>query len=116
MIYEILGEGLERAKTAREIQDLLGMTRREVTRQVERERRDGIPICASVADPRGYYLAATKEEMEGYCKALEHRQQEVGRTLAGCQKSLGAIPFVPPLKERDSQGGSESGGYPGRQD
>jgi len=114
MIYEILGEGLERAKTARELQDLLGMTRREVTRQVERERRDGIPICASVADPRGYYLAATPEEMESYCSRLEHRLKEVGRTLAGCRASLGAIPFVPPLKERDVQSGNDGGGYPGR--
>lgn len=92
MIHEILPEGAENARTARELQDALGLTKRQLTRAIEAERRAGHPICASTFSPRGYYLAATREEMEAYCKRLQHRQREVGRTRLACLATMDSLP------------------------
>ena len=69
MIFEILSEGAENARTGKEICKLLNITARDLTAAIERERRAGKPICASTGSNPGYFLAANQEECSGIAKA-----------------------------------------------
>lgn len=93
MIYEILSEGAENAQTGKEICNLLHITARDLTAYIERERRQGKPICAST-DSRspGYFLAADKEEMQRYCRSLNHRAGEIHKTRRACLQTIEGLP------------------------
>lgn len=85
-IYDYLLQGKENAKTANEIARTLGYTgkwkSRDVTRQIERERKAGLPICATnSAEYRGYYIPNSELEFDEYLNSLEHRYNEIGKTL-----------------------------------
>ena len=70
MIYELLTTGAENAKTGKELSRILNVHIRDIGLMVERERRDGQPICATSSGKNpGYYLAATQEEMQSYCRS-----------------------------------------------
>ena len=81
MIHELLAEGRENATTGRELAKLCNCDIRAITAQIERERRDGHPICAtSGGDPSGYYMPADDEELETYCNRLKGRAIELFKT------------------------------------
>ena len=92
MIFEVLGRGRAAAKTGRELCGLLDLSPRELTAAIERERREGHPICAATDNPYGYYLAANMGEMESYCKSLSHRIAELCKTKAACKKAGKDLP------------------------
>ena len=93
MIHEILETGADNARTGKEICGILGITPRDLTAAIQKERRDGQPICAS-ADPKrpGYFLAANREEMQRYCNSLFHRAGEIHATRKACLKTLDNLP------------------------
>lgn len=93
MINEILLHGADNAQTGKEICKILNISPRDLTAAIERERRDGKPICAST-DPKrpGYFLAANQDEMQRYCKSLLHRAGEIHATRNACLKTLEALP------------------------
>ena len=63
--------------------------RRALSKQIERERRSGQPICAAVAgNSRGYYLAGNPAELQRYIKALDRRIREVRKTRDACGETL----------------------------
>lgn len=81
MIAELLGEGAENATTGRELAALLNCDLRSITEQIERERREGRPICAScTSDNPGYYLAADPDELQRYCDRLHRRAAQMYKT------------------------------------
>lgn len=80
MIHELLEQGRDNARTGRELAHVLGCTLRDISAQVERERREGFPICAATGDNPGYYLAADAAELETYCSRLKGRAIEVFKT------------------------------------
>lgn len=92
MIFEILSEGAGNALTGKEICGLLNITARELTAKIEQERRQGKPICASTGSRPGYYLAATREEMQRYCNSLRHRAGEIHKTRRACIKTIDTLP------------------------
>lgn len=92
MVYEILLEGRENALTGKEICSLLGIKARDLTIAIERERRDGKPICASCGENPGYFIAANREEMEHYCNRLYHRAGEIFKTRAACMETMAQLP------------------------
>ena len=63
--------------TAAELARALGCIPREVTRQIERERIMGVPICAS---GQGYFLPATVEELERYRRSFDRRLKHITAT------------------------------------
>ena len=80
-VAEILGVGKDRAITARELCRALGIRHRDLTKQIERERRAGAPICASCdADAPGYYLAGDRRELVSYVRGLDRRIKEIQKT------------------------------------
>ena len=80
MIHELLAEGRENAKTGRTLADLLQCSMRDVTEAVEKERRQGQPICAATGGNPGYYLAADAEELAAYCDDIKGRAVELFKT------------------------------------
>ena len=92
MVYEILSTGAENAQTARTLCGLLGLTPRELTIAIERERREGRPICSSTGRPAGYYIAANRQEMAAFCRSLRHRAGEIHKTREACINMLDKLP------------------------
>lgn len=92
MIAELLTEGRENARTGKALCQLLNITIRELTQGIERERRAGQPICASTGSNPGYFLAATKEEMQNYCDSLRRRAGEIHKTRRACIKTIDELP------------------------
>lgn len=83
MIAEVLHEGKGNATTARELAALFRCEMRDITKQVQRERRAGAPILASVGTgAKGYFLPENEDEREQYRKSLQHRLDEMSATLA----------------------------------
>ena len=80
-VAEYLNKGRENAKTAQELAVVLGVPPRAVTVQIERERREGVPICAACGDKPGYYIAANEKELQTYCNQLQSRIDETTETL-----------------------------------
>lgn len=93
MIYEMLLEGAENAISAKDLADMLGCKPRDISEQVEAERRDGKPIVASCSRTKpGYYLAGDKETMQDYCGRLLHRMGEIAATRNACLKTIDNLP------------------------
>lgn len=89
-ISRILLEGEANALPGHEIRRILGLKDgREVTSLVERERRGGVPICASCDNRQpGYFLPETPGELERYIKSLEGRIREVAATRDALEETL----------------------------
>lgn len=92
MVYEILAEGKKNAQTGKDLCRVLGITARELTAAVERERREGKPICASTGTTPGYFLAENRDEMQHYCNSLLHRAGEIHKTRKACIKTMDSLP------------------------
>lgn len=81
MIYELLAPGSDNARTGKELAALCGCDIRTVTEQIEKERREGQPICANMYGIHaGYYLAANEYELEAYCGKIHKRASELFKT------------------------------------
>lgn len=92
MIHELLAEGRENARTGRELARILNCDIRQVTGQIEKERRAGRPICAAMGGENpGYYLAADDDELQDYCDRLKGRAVELFKTRQALIKILRQI-------------------------
>lgn len=80
MIAELLGVGKENARTGKELAAVLGCDIRDVTAAIERERREGQPICAATGENPGYFIAADAEELKAYCDNIHRRASELYKT------------------------------------
>ena len=92
MIFELLSIGSENAQTGKELCKLLNITARELTEAIERERREGRPICANTGSNPGYFLAANQTEMQRYCNSLNRRAGEIQKTRRPCIKTMEKLP------------------------
>ena len=92
MIYELLPVGKANPRSGKELAQALNCDIRDITEQISRERRAGLPICASSnARKPGYYIAETPEELQQYCDALKGRAIEVFKTRQALVKILKKI-------------------------
>lgn len=91
MIHELLDYGRDNARTGRDLAALLNCNIRDITAQIEKERRDGHAICAATGDRPGYYLAADAAELQDYCDRLKGRAIEVFKTRQALVKTLQRI-------------------------
>ena len=88
LIASILS-GRDNPLTCQEIMSALSLSDpRVVTKIIERERRAGLPICASNNGKRpGYYLADSPDELKNYMRSLRHRVKAVSGTLAALERA-----------------------------
>ena len=92
-ISEYLRKGATNPTTAKELCKVLNIDKRTLTAAIERERRQGNPICASCDTHNpGYYLAENKNEMQMYCKSLHRRAAEIYKTRAACLNTIDDLP------------------------
>lgn len=81
--------GAENAITGEVLVHTIGLSDlRQLTAIIERERKEGVPICANCCDPRGYYLAGTEAELEAYIKSLDRRLKNIRLTRTACDETL----------------------------
>ena len=93
MIFELLGTGADNPITAKKLAKCLHVEPRDISAMIEKERREGKPICASCNGRKpGYYIPATRKEMENYCGRLLHRAGEIHKTRKACLQTLGRLP------------------------
>lgn len=93
LISDYLHTGAEHPQTAKELCNLLHLDKRALQAAIERERRQGIPICASCStETPGYFLAGNKEEMQRYCDSLHRRASEIYATRQACLNTLEGLP------------------------
>ena len=91
MIAELLNTGRENTQSARELASILGCGIRDISKQIEQERRQGQPICAASGENPGYYLAADEKELQEYCEQLYKRGGEIFKTRRALVAILGKI-------------------------
>lgn len=91
MIHEILPAGRENALSGRTLATMFNCDIRAITVQIEKERREGQPICAASGDNPGYYLAADPDELKNYCDRLKGRAVELFKTRQALIKVLRQI-------------------------
>lgn len=91
MITELLMTGRSNAQSARELAGILNCDLREISKNVERERRAGQPICAACGENPGYFLAADEAELKNYCDRLYRRGGEIMKTRRQLLKVLKQI-------------------------
>ena len=88
MVYELLNVGAQNAQSAKELASVLQVDPRTVSEFVERERREGKPICATCRGSNaGYFIPANRSEMHDYCGALLHRINEITETFKACVRA-----------------------------
>ena len=95
MIEEQLEKGAENARSGRELAEVLGLNIRAVTEQIERERRAGVPICATQGGKKGYFIAANRRELQRYCNQLHTRAAQLYKTRGALLALLDKLPDVP---------------------
>lgn len=88
MIADLLWTGAANARTGRELAEHLETDLRDITSEIQRERRQGQPICANAG---GYYLAENPEELQAYCDGLKQRAIELFNTRQALLKTLRRI-------------------------
>lgn len=90
MVYECLSEGKENAILGKDLVAILKLKDlRDLTQIIERERKDGRPICASTdTSMPGYYLASGPDELWEYIKSLGRRIQNIGLTRRHLEDTL----------------------------
>lgn len=86
-VSDLLNRGRENAVPLRHLKKLLEVDERTARLMIERERRDGTPICAD--NLTGYYLPATPEERTACVCSMRHRAGEIMRTARAIERAKG---------------------------
>ena len=86
-LLPILPTGRDNAITGRDLAAVLGWELRDITKEVMRLRRLGVPIAAyCTGQSRGYALAdSTTDELETYCKRFRGRLSEISKTYSALE-------------------------------
>ena len=88
-VSDILPHGAANAVDGQTLAAALGFkSGRELSKRIERERRDGQPICAAVSGEHKGYFIGDAEELRLYLRSLDRRLREVRRTRDTCNETL----------------------------
>jgi biotin operon repressor len=88
LVVDFLLSGSANALTAAELSRVMGYTRREVSRSVQRARNSGVPICSNTGYPPGYFLPENREELRRCVEHLRHRAGEMKTTIEALEYAL----------------------------
>ena len=78
MIYKLLHTGAENGVTLRDLENLTKQDSRAIRKQIEAERRAGVPILAD--SKSGYFLTNSEGEKVRCVKQMRGRAREILRT------------------------------------
>lgn len=82
IIADLLSAGEENAVPLSHLVMLTGWDERTVRQQIERERRQGIPILSK----RGYYLPADEYERAAFVASMRGRAREILQTAKAVER------------------------------
>lgn len=89
MIHELLGNNPLNGKTIPQLKKILRTNSKyQILEQIDRERKQGFPICHTRHTWKRYYLADSKKHFETFFK---HYKADVNREVRGleyCEKIL----------------------------
>ena len=83
-VSDLLSRGRENAVPLRHLQNLLNADGRTIRLMIERERRDGVPICAD--NQTGYYLPGNTQEQMACVRSMRHRAGEIMKTARAIER------------------------------
>ena len=86
-ISELLPAGERNAVPLRHLVQLTGMNSRDLRRQIETERRRGLPICAN--NRTGSFIAENDEERRRFVQSMRSRAKEIETTAAAIEQAEG---------------------------
>ena len=86
-IANLLSHGAENGVTLRHLEKLADLPGREVRRQIERERRHGIPILSD--NMNGYFLPSSEDEKARCVCSMRGRAGEILRTARAIEGAAG---------------------------
>lgn len=93
--------GKDNAIPTRDITNDLSISKRALVATVSKERTNGALICSKTNGDGGYYMPASREEVEEQHKVLEHGIK---------MRALALRPFRKALKEYRKEGGGPLNG------
>lgn len=88
MIVELLDVGERSALPSSYLCKILGISRRQLAREVEKERRSGSFICAN---GDGFFIAESVPEFRAYLRTLESRARELDTTRSALIAAAGRM-------------------------
>ena len=94
VIAKLLTYGQSNAIPLKHLVTLTGLPEREIRRQIESERRQGIPILADCVG--GYFLPADEAELDRCVKSMRGRAHEILKTASAIERSIkedGSMPL-----------------------
>jgi hypothetical protein len=84
MIKELLPSGKDNAIQTKELMKLCGLDKRQMIKQIHKERAAGAVICSTTAGAGGYYMPASLQEAQECLDSMESR----GKSIFSCIKAL----------------------------
>lgn len=83
----LLAMGQVNAIPLRHLKSLMvGWTGREIRREIERERRSGIPILSdNTCGTGGYFLPANRSKLDNFVNSMYGRAMEIAKTAAAVE-------------------------------
>ena len=111
MIEELLNKGHENKVTKTNLLSVLGMSERELVKQIHNERKAGALILSTTTDGGGYFLPANDAELKAYIKSMENRAANtfvaIRSARAALKEDAGQLTFSDVLPENDSGKGGD---------
>ena len=84
-ITEYMPQGEENAVTSSELAKLLECTERDVSREINRLRKDGEIICSCGS---GYFLPATDYDIKKFVRQMQSRIKDIKKATESAKKYL----------------------------
>lgn len=84
-ISDLLSHGAENGVTLHHLEKLTDLPGREVRRQIERDRRFGIPILSD--NMSGYFLPSSEDEKARCVRSMRGRAREILRTAQAIEEA-----------------------------
>ena len=81
-IVDLLSSGEENAVTRQYLEQITGMSGREVQRAVQAERLAGKPILSG---QKGFFLPSSEDEKSRFVRSMRHRATEISRAAAAVE-------------------------------
>ena len=85
LISDFLRIGQANAVNLRYLRDITGLKGREIRRLIQKERLEGIPICAD--NVAGYYLPANDFEKMRCARSMRHRAAEIDAAASAIESA-----------------------------
>lgn len=86
-ITDFLRTGQAHATPLRDLVSLTGQDGRTVRLEIERARRQGIPVLSNSKD--GYWLGESRDEIAQFVRGMKHRAKQIRLTANAVGKAAG---------------------------